>query len=347
MNRFKSLCIIGAITCLITGCGFLPEEEEVRTAPIVSAFQEEEYKCAVVERGDIQKTENLTCQYQPSEEEVLSFSVGGSYYGNIYVKAGDKVKAGELLAELEMDSILTAIEESQLSIKKLELQINYTNSMIEIENKQLAITNGDSSNSQAIKNYEDKLLQLNDQLYISKQRLAEKEKLKKERQIYAGMDGIVSYVKVTKSWDRSVEDEKFIIITDSSLSFKAKTKNANVLKVGNKVEILVNNENYETMITNIGEKDDSGVQEIKFELTTPAANLPQGARGSYTLVLEKRKSCLYLPAGAVIITEDNSIVYGFDKDGLKTIKPVDIGLYADGKYEILSGLEEGEKVILN
>ena len=42
----------------------------------------------------------------------------------------------------------------------------------------------------------------------------------------------------------------------------------------------------------------------------------------------------------------NGIVYYQDANGLKAYKEVEIGLTADGMVEIVSGLTEGESIIL-
>ncbi|MHB8128504.1 MAG: efflux RND transporter periplasmic adaptor subunit [Mobilitalea sp.] len=344
MSRLKTFCMIGAVVCFFTGCGLLPEEEELRTAPIVSAYEAEEYNYILVERGDIISDEDMLCIYQPTKEEKLSFPIAGEYYGNVYVKAGDEVKKGDLLAELQMEQVLLSIEDSKLAVTKLELQIKHIDNQMSLERERLTITKDNNTNS--LENYEAQKSQVIDSLYIAKKRLEEKEELKRVRQIYAGMDGIISYVKVTRSRDTSVEGEEFITIMDSSLSFTAKSKNGKYLTLGDKVDIVVGEETYTTEIKSI-EDDPSGVQIIKFALTEPTTNLPQGARGVYKLILEEKKDVLYITASAVIIAGDKSIVYGVDEDGLKTIKAIETGMNADNKIEILSGLEEGERVILD
>lgn len=346
MKRFQTLLVMGATMFLITGCGILPEEEELRNAPIVPAYETEEYNFALVEQGDLISQEDIVCMYQPTEEEKLSFPVGGEYYGNVYVKAGDEVKKGDLLAELKMEDVIRTIDDSKLAITKLELQIEYINNMISLETDRLKITKETAENSYSIKNYLAQITQIEDALYIAKERLKEKEEFKKQRQIYAGMDGIISSIKVTREGDRSVEAETFITVMDSTLSFTAKTKNWKRFTIGEKADILVGEETYQTEIKSM-EEEVEGSKVVKFSLIEPTTNLPQGARGTYTLILEEKKNILYVPNAAVTMAGDESIVYCFDKDGLKTVKKVETGLAADGKIEILSGLQKDERVILD
>jgi macrolide-specific efflux system membrane fusion protein len=92
------------VLLLLSGCSLLPEEEELRTAPVVSAYEAEEYKYVLVTQGDMILKEDMVCFYEPTQEESLSFAVGGEYYGTVYVKAGDTVKRG-IAGELDLEDV--------------------------------------------------------------------------------------------------------------------------------------------------------------------------------------------------------------------------------------------------
>lgn len=66
-----------ALLCL-PGCSMLPEEEEFRSAPVLRDYQQSEYTFTTVQRGDLEKTQSMTCHYEPVKEEKLSFGVGGA-----------------------------------------------------------------------------------------------------------------------------------------------------------------------------------------------------------------------------------------------------------------------------
>ncbi|MNO05628.1 HlyD family secretion protein [compost metagenome] len=55
---------------------------------------------------------------------------------------------------------------------------------------------------------------------------------------------------------------------------------------------------------------------------------------------------LYLPVSAVYEENGVSVVYVEDGDGFKSVKEIKTGFTAERKIEILSGLEEGDSVIL-
>ncbi len=341
-NRF---CAIGMVLLLLSGCSLLPEEEELRTAPVVSAYEAEEYKYVLVTQGDMILKEDMVCFYEPTQEESLSFAVGGEYYGTVYVKAGDTVKKGDLLAELDMADVKASIEDSRMVIRKLELQSHHIDKLMALEYKRARLLGEDSGKSSAILQYQDQKKQIADSLYIARERLNEKEDMKRQRQIYAGIDGVVASIRVVKEGDRSVEGEEFIKIMSGGLSFTGKTKNWSLLSIGQKANITVGDTVVETTVASI-EDDQGGYKVIKFSLGEVAVNFPQGTRGSFTLILEERKNVLMVPNKAITKAGDKTFVYCFDENGLKTVKTVEIGLKADGMVEIISGLEKGEQVIL-
>ena len=66
------------------------------------------------------------------------------------------------------------------------------------------------------------------------------------------------------------------------------------------------------------------------------------------LVLQERSDVLTLPEGAVIYEGDSTFVEVADEaaEGARTRTPVEVGLSDGIRTEIIQGLEEGTKVLL-
>ena len=84
-----------------------------------------------------------------------------------------------------------------------------------------------------------------------------------------------------------------------------------------------------------------------FALTQPAFTLEGNDRGTLVLVLDERTDVLRVPSGAISTINGEAVVYYQSESGFKTYKNVTIGLEAEGMVEIISGLEEGEEVIVS
>jgi membrane fusion protein, multidrug efflux system len=63
------------------------------------------------------------------------------------------------------------------------------------------------------------------------------------------------------------------------------------------------------------------------------------------IVTEKKDNVLTIPEKAAIINNDGSTTVFIAENGKSILKKVVLGIKGDGKYEVISGLNEGEKVI--
>lgn len=350
----RKILTVMALCLVLSGCGVFPKEESYPSAPTIPAYTHEEWEFAYARRGDLVLTQSVICTYVPVQTETLSFSVSGLYYDEIYVRAGDSVQKGQLLAQLDISAIEQEIGLCQLQLKKVELQLNALEENRTLELQRLELLGADKT---AIKQVNDRYdLQrsaLQDEKDIVQLKLEECSRQIKDRQLRAAISGTVTYARTVKPGDRSVSGERVLVIEDSAASvFKADTRYWSSVVPGDPYIITVNNVAYETVA--VSEKE-LGIPEtsktegisapIYLKLVGMASQLADGDRGMLELVLDKREDVLMVPESAVTKTNGKTIVYYQDENGLKTYKTVEVGLTADGMTEILSGLTEGEQVI--
>lgn len=208
---------------------------------------------------------------------------------------------------------------------------------------------------EAVKAY-DRLIQSDeDTLYILGLQIEELRQELRPRQLYAGIDGTVTYVQ--KSTDdffglRTQKDVTFITITDrENMAFIVGGEDALLFPVGTEVTVVCKDQevlvrSVEPAELGIQNPADSGKLTAFLKLVDPTAAVEENAEGKITLILEERRNVLYLDAGAVQTAEGQPFVYVLDETGLKVMQPVTTGLECDGKIEITGGLEEGDKVIM-
>ena len=97
--------IIPALLLLLSGSELLPEEEALRTAPLIETYANEQVYGVAVERGDLILTESVSCRYVPVQTAKLSFALGGEYIDRLFVEAGDVVGKGQLLGRLRLTDL--------------------------------------------------------------------------------------------------------------------------------------------------------------------------------------------------------------------------------------------------
>ena len=119
----RSAALLLASCCLFaTGCGLLPAEEEILAPPLVEP-QKIEYKTHSVARGSLIAQLRMTGILVPSDTRALSFEDQGGRLAIMHVQMGQEVKAGDLIAELESDSMDDQIALQELEVEKIVLDL--------------------------------------------------------------------------------------------------------------------------------------------------------------------------------------------------------------------------------
>ena len=83
----------------------------------------------------------------------------------------------------------------------------------------------------------------------------------------------------------------------------------------------------------------------EIEVPNPNLEMMPGMYASLILKVQQRPQALTIPTESVSI-EKNPTVYLVDANGMIEERAVTLGLEAPGKYEVLSGLKEGDLVMI-
>ncbi|HXG49153.1 MAG TPA: efflux RND transporter periplasmic adaptor subunit [Methylomirabilota bacterium] len=85
---------------------------------------------------------------------------------------------------------------------------------------------------------------------------------------------------------------------------------------------------------------------VKARIPNPAHKLKGGMFAGLDLTLQLRESAIVVPEPALMSNGDNVTVFVVDDQSLAQIRPVKVGVRLAGKAEVLSGLQPGEKVVV-
>ena len=360
--RCKKLRLILLLLCalMMTSCALLPEEEAIRTAPVIRAYEPEEYHTIQVRRGDLIRSAKVTCQYVPVKSASLSFALNDEYVDKVLVQAGASVEEGQLLAQLQLGDLEARIEETRNAIAELELRHTYQQRLYELDKRRHEIASASLEpweQEEALCALEEKHALLSQELLdaLELQNLSLKV-LQDDlalRQIRAPFSGTVSRARSFEDGDVSSLTASVITLVDSTMSlFKANTEHWEHFRVGDEYEITVSRQPYRATVADeasLGleapQKVPGERADVYFVLSEPAFELEDGDIGSLVLVLSEHLDVLYVPTAALSASQGQPIVYYKREDGMKAIKPVETGATVGDYTEILSGLVEGEEII--
>lgn len=344
------------IPAMLSGCQLLPEEELLPAVRPLYVYEPEDYQKATVQRGDLENVLQVNCTYEAIHEEIAAFALGDLYVEQVLVKKGQKVQAGDLLASLEQTDIQQKIADLAYRLEVLQLKLAYLQ-----ESKMLALSECElrwdwkqvqEKRAEVEEKYAAQLQDIEDDIYIQSLLLEEKKAELKQRQLIAGINGTVTYVKELKAGLQSVKGEGFARIVDFDTAvFYVHGDNAAHFPVGTKTSVRNNIDDsitYEVISVDPSELGITPTDEkcAYLKLIQQDSELEDGTSGTIVITLDKRTDTLYVDRSAVKATGGEPFVYILNGDGLREIRMVKTGLRTDKYVEILDGLQEGDKVIL-
>lgn len=315
---------------LSSGCSLMPKEEELPTAPIKEPYHAKEYIKTQVVCGDIIETVTIPAVFRASKIENIKFPEGNKRLEEVFVKAGDTVKIGDLVATLETGNLEERIRDLSNEIELLSLGLKQEKEMMQLTSL--------SRNSREIE----------ESIYIKKKRLEEWIQEKETCEIRAGIEGIVAYALDLNTELKSTKDVTILTILDEkSCYYEVDSQYGSYFEGEDFVTIATNRGEYEGELYVPSETFVEGSENnIYFKLLIPDFDIPIGSKGSIVRTINKREQVLIIPSDGVITTADGYYVYIEETDRFKSLKKIEVGLVADGKAEVLNGLSEGDSIIL-
>ena len=358
-------------------------------------------KLATVERGDIARSVVATGKIEPlTEVEVKSKASG--IVEKLFVDAGDRVKAGQVLAELDKEQLQAAVGESRANLEAAEAakeaaEASYQKNIVDAEGPDVPFLKSDMVRAQD--SYKQGLIALNAmqdaqknyQLAVNRQASAQRnvqvskaDVAEAEAQIAqakAALDNAnenLQYATITSPIDgevlsRDVEigdavssilvlgSQATLVMTlgdESEVYVKGQVDESDIGKVylGQPARISVESfkdKKFQGRVTKIAplgvEKDNVTTFEVRVSIVNATGELRANMSANAEIILEEKKNVLLVPEGAVIFDKDKSTSVDLadpHSDTGRRRVPVKLGISNGVKAEVLSGLSQGQQVVL-
>lgn len=353
-KRILSVCL--CVSILAAGCK-APANEEI-IVQTEKANDEVSYKLVDVMRGDVELTRLMECTYRETKSQKVTFPASGKLVDKVYVRAGDRVKKGDLLVELSAAGLEEQIATYEYNIKRNELLLGYLDTNEEIDRQARYVTymqfGGDKEKleedlANISKGYDAQRTTYNDNLEFDRAKLAKLKGELKDSRVYADFDGTVTKVKSDLVGSTSrIEEEVITIVDNSDCLFETKEEEySKYYKEGVPVTMSIAvgdaKGSYELLPYHMDEWGETQLFEVS--VMPEDAALEVGVYGRLTLPIDKRENVLCIPKDVVYTADDKAFVYVLNKDNFREIRWIEVGLWGDSMVEVLSGLSEGEKVV--
>ncbi|MBR1752710.1 MAG: efflux RND transporter periplasmic adaptor subunit [Ruminococcus sp.] len=337
---------VGAVMLLsLGGCVFLPDEEEVLSAPSVKT-SEVKYTTVTAEKKTLEK--KIVCSGVVTSEHQYnqSYADNSGIIKKFYVNTGDVVKKGDKICTLDTTEIDYQITEQELYLKraKLDTQVIKSNKGSQAEIDRAGV--------------EEELIQKKlDKLYD----------LKEGATLKAEADGTITYLTSLRAGDSIDTGTIVCTILDTDalyIEIKPKNNDAKEFKVDQSVSIRVGEDSYKGKVfmtpkalTKYREEQKASKEEITDTIDyqadavyvrfsgkkNPASAV--GQLGDVTLLLDKVEDAIIISNNLIKTVDNEQVVYVL-KDGEKTAVKVEVGLRTGSQAEITSGLSAGDELII-
>ena len=358
-------------------------------------------KLAKVEKGDLAKSVVATGKVEPiTKVEVKSKASG--IVEKLLVDAGDRVKKGQLLAQLDKEEISAQVAQSQAGLQAAEASLksaeaDFERAKVDAEGPDVPILKrayeratgmakdgvvSTSALEDAQKNYEMALNKQNGakvQVTVLKAKIAQAAaQVAQDKANLEQLEEQLSYTDIISPIDgvvlsRNVEmgdAVSSILVLGSSATLvmtlgdtsevyvKGKVDESDIGKVylGQPARIKVESfkdKSFNGKVTKISpmgvEKDNVTTFEVRVSINNPGGELKAEMTANAEIILEEHKNVLQIPEGSIVYDNQKKASVEVPdpkgKEGKRKVA-VNIGISNGAKTELLSGLKEGDQVVL-
>ncbi len=358
-------------------------------------------KLAKVEKGDLAKSVVATGKVEPiTKVEVKSKASG--IVKKLYVDAGDKVKKGQLLAQLDKDEILAQVEQSKAALSAAQASLksaeaDYERAKVDAEGPDVPLLKraydralgmakdgvvSASALDDAEKNYQLALNKQNvskAQVTVLRAKIAQSQaqvaqdqanlKQLEEQLSYTDVESPIDGVVLSRDVEMGDAVSSILVLGSSAtlvmtlgdtseVYVKGKVDESDIGKVylGQPARIKVESfkdKTFNGKVTKISpmgvEKDNVTTFEVRVSINNPGGELKAEMTANAEIILEEHKNVLQIPEGSIIYDNQKKASVEVPdpkgKEGKRKVA-VNIGISNGAKTELLSGLKEGEQVVL-
>jgi RND family efflux transporter MFP subunit len=326
-----------------------PKETEAVNVPTAGV--------AKVTREDLSREVTITAEFRPYVEVALHAKVSG-YVSKMNVDFGDTVKAGELMATLEVPELQAELVNAQAAEQKAEA--DHTNAHLIY--MRLQAVNKDHPNLVAQQDLDTS--EANDQTTAAAIAAAQAEVVKYQTmvsytRITAPFDGVVTHryadpgALIQAGTSSDTQSLPLVRVSDLyrlRLDFPVTVDYVKDIQLGDPVEVQVASLDNKTFTGKISRfthdvAEDTRTMITEIEVPNPDLKLMPGMYATVILKVDKHSQALTVPTEA-IADEKKPVVYVVGHDNQIEERPVQLGLETPDKYEIISGLNEGDLVVV-
>jgi len=312
-----------------------------------------------VTRGDIVKTVLVDGSLVMLNKAYLSFGATGTVE-EVLVDEGNNVTKGQVLARLDAQSLNSSVKTAELQVEIAEAQVRAARAQYEIA--QINLDEGGLGESEEVLEQRVDIAEASWEtakmnLKIAKLSLASAKLNLEKAVIVAPFDGVVTDVTITEGKEITtalLASPAISLVDTSEIEMRGFIDEIDtaMVQLGQEANIILDALPDEEVKGEVAFISPVGITlagvvsyETTITLENPVAGLRDGMSATAEVVIERRDDVLLIPNRAIRGTLQNPMVIVL-VDGQEEEREITLGLTDGINTEVLTGLEEGEKVVI-
>ena len=336
-------------------------------------------------RGDIAQSLTIAAEFRPFQEIEVHAKVAG-YLKSISVDVGDRVKAGQLLAVLEIPELQDEIKQDEAAVKRANEEIR--RAQADVERAQSAhevahlnatrltgvmktrpnlvaqqdideATGRDRVSEAQVSTAEAALAADKEQLEIAKAAQSKTQTLFDYARITAPFTGVITHRYAdtgamiqagTSSQSQAMPVVRLSQNDKLRLVIPVPESAVSRIHLGGLVSVAVQSlhKTVTGAVARFADRLDTDTRTMRVEVDVPNPDLTlvPGMYADATLVLDQVKGAIVAPVLALDRTADGARVFVVGRDGKLEVRTVQLGLESDDRIAVTRGLSDGEMVVV-
>jgi RND family efflux transporter MFP subunit len=383
--RLKHALLVfgGMLLCVAAGSFFVTHRVRA-IAPKNASPEIPHAAVALVKRGPISNSVSIAGEFLPYQEVELHGKVAG-YIRKINVDIGDHVRTGQVLALLEVPELNAQVSGAEAGVRHSQEEITRAKNQVKRAEashaalhaaaarlQQASATRPGLVAQQELDDAEAKDLGAEAQVDAAKSALAAAEQqlemsratdsqvsaMQDYSRIVAPFDGVVTWryadtgalIQAGTANSNSMPVVKLAQINPLRLRLPVPEQIAPSVHIGQEADIRVQatGEHFTGKLTRLTDSLDRSTRTMQVEIDVPneTYRLAPGMYADVSLAVEKRPDTLTVPVQAVSQEGDRASVLVLDAQNRVQVREIQTGIQSASCVEVLSGLHEGERIIL-
>lgn len=333
----KKLIYIVVVILILGAVGFklISNKEQMAAKAAVAEIKSDAIPVTLTEVKTAKLDKSFTAQgnFAPVQSLTLLAETQGQIL-SVSKRKGDKVRAGELLAQVESNTMAADLATAQTNAEKAKRDLE------RFEN----LAAGDAITKRQLEDARLAVKSTQAQLVAARQRL-------NKTRITAPISGEINEIYIEVGAFLNPGARLYDIVNVDKLKLKVKVSESEVLLIekGAKVKVRADagaGQEYEGTVTAIAAQADPTLKfDVEVEVQNAANNnLRAGMYGTAFFAVADQRDALLLPRQAIVGSIQDPSVYVV-QDQKAYLRKVKVGTVTQDQVEILEGVQPGEKIV--